>query len=83
MPWKVAKRACKQKTSGKAGTHVVLKKKKGGGTEQESCHTDEKKADAAARARYASYNESRTIRMPISVLRKIIKESILLKGLGN
>ena len=56
MPWKSIKRSCKQKSTGKTGTHVVLKIKKGGGTEQESCHTSEEKADAAVRARYA--NES-------------------------
>ncbi len=57
MPWKVRKRSCKQKSTGKGGSHVVVKKE-GGKEEQESCHTSEEKADAAARARYASYNES-------------------------
>lgn len=55
MPWKVHKRSCKQKSTGKTGTHAVVKKD-GGSEEQESCHTSEEKADAAVRARYA--NES-------------------------
>ncbi len=55
MPWKVRKRSCKQKSTGKSGSHVVVKKD-GGSEEQESCHTSEEKADAAVRARYA--NES-------------------------
>lgn len=53
MPWKVHKRSCKQKSTGKAGTHAVVKKD-GGSEEQESCHTSEEKADAAVRARYAN-----------------------------
>ena len=57
MPWKSIKRDCKQKSTGKAGTHVVVKKKKDGSTEQESCHTTDEKAKAALRARYASKNE--------------------------
>ena len=32
MPWKTIKRDCKQ-SSGKKGSHVVVKVKKGGGTE--------------------------------------------------
>lgn len=56
MPWKVVKRNCKQ-ADGSKGTYVVVKEKSGGGTEQESCHTSEDKADAAVRARYASKNE--------------------------
>ena len=57
MPWKSVKRDCKQKSTGKTGTHVVVKKKKDGSTEQESCHTTDEKAKAALRARYASKNE--------------------------
>ena len=55
MPWKVRKRSCKQKTTGKTGSHAVVKKD-GSSEEQESCHASEEKADAAVRARYA--NES-------------------------
>ena len=54
MPWKVIDRDCKQKSTGKTGSHVVVKKKRGGKTEQESCHTSEEKASAALRARYAN-----------------------------
>jgi len=56
MPWKVVKRNCKQ-SDGSKGTYVVVKEKSDGGTEQESCHTSEDKANAAVRARYASKNE--------------------------
>ena len=55
MPWKIRKRSCRQKSTGKTGTHAVVKKD-GDAEEQESCHTSEEKADAAVRARYA--NES-------------------------
>ena len=73
MPWKTIKRDCKQ-SSGKKGSHVVVKKKKSGGTEQESCHTSEEKAKSAIRARYA--NEGRTLKITRKQLRRIIKESI-------
>ena len=53
MPWKVRKRSCKQKTTGKTGTHAVVKKDSAA-EEQESCHTSEEKANAAVRARYAN-----------------------------
>ena len=68
MPWKVRKRACKQKSTGKEGTHVVVKVKRGGGEEQESCHVGEPKAQGALRARYASKNESRLRRFVRCVL---------------
>ena len=79
MPWKVVKRNCKQ-ADGTKGTHVVVKKKSKGRTEQESCHTSEDKADAAARARYASKNETAGADMQNSLtltreqLRQIIVE---------
>ena len=73
MPWKTIKRDCKQ-SSGKKGSHVVVKKKKDGGTEQESCHTSEEKAKSAIRARHA--NEGRTVKVTKRQLRRIIKEAI-------
>lgn len=54
MPWKVRKRPCKQKSTGRTGTHAVVKLKSGGAEEQESCHTSEPKAQAAIRARHAN-----------------------------
>jgi len=68
MPWKVRKRACKQKSTDRAGSHVVVKVKRDGGEEQESCHTSEPKAQGALRARYASKNESRLRRFVRRVL---------------
>ncbi len=53
MPYQVRKRSCKQ-SDGSKGTHVVLKKKRDGGTEQRSCHKSETKADSAVRARWAN-----------------------------
>ena len=55
MPWKVRRRKCKQ-ASGKPGKYVVVKVKRGGKEEKESCHISKDKAQAATRARYA--NES-------------------------
>ena len=63
MPYKVIKRKCKQKSTGKSGTHAVVKKKSSGETNQKSCHTSEEKADGAVRARHANEN----------LLRKYIK----------
>lgn len=54
MPWTVRKRPCKQKSTGRTGTHAVVKLKSGGAEEQESCHTSEPKARAAIRARHAN-----------------------------
>jgi len=71
MPWKSIKRDCKQKSTGKGGSHVVVKKKKDGSTEQESCHTSDEKAKAALRARYASKNEVK------------MKESTSVRNVGN
>jgi len=68
MPWKVRKRACKQKSTDKTGSHVVVKVKRDGGEEQESCHTSAPKAQGALRARYASKNESRLRRFVRRVL---------------
>jgi len=62
MPWKIRKRSCKQKSTGKTGTHAVVKLDNNK-EEQESCHTSEKKAQGAVRARHA--NES--------ILREFIK----------
>lgn len=73
MPWKTIKRDCKQAT-GKKGGHVVVKKKKDGGTEQESCHTSEEKAKSAIRARHT--NEGRIMRITKRQLRNLIKEAI-------
>lgn len=61
MPWKVRKRACKQKSTGAEGTHAVVKLKRGGGEEQESCHLSEPKARAAIRARYANESALRAL----------------------
>ena len=55
MPWKVRRRKCKQ-ASGKPGKYVVVKVKRNGKEEKESCHISKDKAQAATRARYA--NES-------------------------
>jgi hypothetical protein len=71
MPWKPIARKCKQKSTGKTGSHAVVKVKKDGGTEQESCHTSEKEAEAAIRARHASKNES------IKISREDLHEMIL------
>ena len=78
MPWKTLKRDCKQKSSGKSGTHVVVKKKKDGKTEQESCHTSDKKAKSAVRARYANKNESKgdPVQIDRSELRHIINSAL-------
>ena len=73
MPWKVMKRDCKQ-AAGASGSYVVLKMKGGGGTEQESCHTSEDKADGAARARYASVSEVRKL------IRDVLTEMLLWKN---
>ena len=78
MPWKVRKRDCKQKSTGKSGTHVVVKEKRAGGQEQESCHTSEPKAQAARRARYASKNESFTTEAEVrSWVRRNLQEAIV------
>ena len=75
MPWKAIKRDCVQKTTGKKGTHAVVKKKRGGKTEQESCHDDEKSANSAIRARHA--NESRVYALTELELRNLIRKSII------
>ena len=75
MPWKPIARKCKQKSTGKTGSHVVVKVKKGGGTEQESCHTSKEKAQAAIRARYANetdVNEEEVLR---EWVRFVLRES--------
>lgn len=68
MPWKVRKRACKQKSTGKEGTHAVVKLKRGGGEEQESCHLSEPKARAAIRARHANEGALRAL------VRRVLQE---------
>lgn len=73
MPWKTLKRDCRQAT-GKKGNYVIVKKKKDGGTEQESCHTSEEKAKSAIRARHVS--EGKTMKITKTQLRKIIGRTI-------
>ena len=75
MPWKVRARACKQKSTGKPGTHVNVKVKSDGKEEQVSCHTSETKAQAALRAKYASESLIRT------VIRELILEFFQKKSL--
>ena len=67
MPWKVRSRKCKQKSTGKPGTHVNVKVKPDGSEEQVSCHTSETMANSALKAKYASE----------SVVRSVIREIIL------
>lgn len=70
MPWKVLKRSCK-KSDGKTGTYVIVKIKRGGRTEQSSCHTSKKKAQGGVRARHANEGKMKITR---TQLRSIIKE---------
>ena len=79
MPWKPIARKCKQKSTGKTGSHVVVKVKKGGGTEQESCHTSKEKAQAAIRARYANETDVNEEEMLREYVRKIIAETVSLE----
>ena len=79
MPWKPVARKCKQKSTGKTGTHAVVKIKSSGGTEQESCHTSKEKADAAIRARYA--NETDTNEE--EVLREYVKSILIESAIGQ
>ena len=72
MPWKVIKRPCK-KSDGKTGKYVIVKIKRGGGTEQSSCHTSKKKAQGGVRARHA--NEGK-MKITKAQLRRIIKEEL-------
>jgi hypothetical protein len=73
MPWKVRKRKCRQ-GDGDKGKYVVVKVKRGGGTEQSSCHTTKNLAKRATRARYASaYGES-VMKITAEKLRQIIRE---------
>jgi hypothetical protein len=74
MPWKSRKRKCKQKSTGKSGSYVVVKIKGDGSEETSSCHTSEEKADAAIRARHA--NEGKTMRIRKRQLRRIIREAM-------
>ena len=79
MPWKPVTRKCKQKSTGKTGTHAVVKIKKDGGTEQESCHTSKEKAQAAIRARHANetdVNEEEVLR---EYVRRILTETVSLQ----
>lgn len=76
MPWKPIARKCKQKSTGKSGTHVVVKIKKGGGTEQESCHTSKEKAQAAIRARHANETDVSEEEMLREYVRNILAETV-------
>ena len=76
MPWKTVTRKCKQKSTGKSGTHVVVKIKKSGGTEQESCHTSKEKAQAAIRARYANETDVPEEEMLREYVRKVLTETV-------
>jgi len=76
LPYDVRKRNCKQ-ADGKKGKYVVVKKKSKGRTEQESCHTSEKKAKGAVRARYASEaNEGETVKITLEELKQLISEAM-------
>ena len=79
MPWKPIARKCKQKSTGKTGSHVVVKVKRGGGTEQESCHTSKEKAQSAIRARYANETDVNEEEMLREYVRKIITEAVSLE----
>tara|TARA_A100001011_G_scaffold351516_1_gene391672 strand:+ start:316 stop:735 length:420 start_codon:yes stop_codon:yes gene_type:complete len=71
MPYDVIKRSCRQ-SDGSKGTHVVVKKKSGGKTEQVSCHTSEAKAKSAVRAKHA--NEGNVMKITKKQLKRIIAE---------
>tara|TARA_R100001126_G_C4878924_1_gene177866 strand:- start:1820 stop:2308 length:489 start_codon:yes stop_codon:yes gene_type:complete len=76
LPYKIRKRKCKQ-SSGKKGSYTVVKIKKDGGTEKESCHTSKNKAKGAVRARYAGEaNEEKTMKITRKHLIEIIKEEL-------
>jgi len=76
LPYDIRKRNCKQ-ADGKKGKYVVVKKKSKGRTEQESCHTSEKKAKGAVRARYASEaNEGETVKITLEELKQLISEAM-------
>ena len=79
MPWKPVKRNCKQKSTGKTGKYVVVKVKRGGGTEQESCHTSKEKAQAAIRARYANETDVNEDEILREYVRRILTESVSLE----
>ena len=76
MPWKPVKRKCKQSSTGKTGTHAVVKIKKAGGTEQESCHTSEEKAKAAIRARHANETDVHAEEMLREYVRRVLTETV-------
>ena len=80
MPWDVIKRDCKQ-ADGSAGSAVVVKVKSDGGTEQESCHTSEEKAQAAVRARHASKNEEVSLKITRRQLRAEIRNALISEDL--
>lgn len=71
VPLKPIERDCKKAddTSGKA---VVLKVKRGGKTEQRSCHSSLEKAKAAIRAYYANKNETNNVSVNNKQLHEII-----------
>ena len=73
MPYDIIKRSCKQ-SDGSKGTHVVVKVKPDGSTEQVSCHTSEEKAKSAVRAKHA--NEGSVMKINRKQLRQMIMEEI-------
>ena len=79
MPWKILKRPCK-KSDGKTGKYVIVKIKRGGGTEQSSCHTSKKKAQGGVRARHANEGKMKITKRQ---LRRIIKEELELVSEGD
>ena len=83
MPWKPVKRKCKQTSTGKTGSYAVVKIKKTGGTEQESCHTSEEKAKSAIRARHANEADENKEEMLREYVRKILAETVSLEINGT
>lgn len=82
MPWRPIKRKCKQKSTGKTGSYVVVKVKKDGGTEQESCHTSKEKAQSAIRARHANESDDIDARVLREFIRKTLSETITIQVNG-
>lgn len=70
MPWKIRKRTCKQASTGKTGTVVIVKINSDGSEEQVSCHLSLEKARSAIRAKHA--NESAA-----ASKEEVMKENIL------
>ena len=72
MPWKIIKRPCK-KSDGKTGKYAIVKIKRGGGTEQSSCHTSKKKAQGGVRARHANEGKMKITKRK---LKQLIREEL-------